>query len=111
MCLPSHRIRYVVVAENDDVLWQFFDFHTADLEETLVLPSAAVSVVFHNDSGLLAIIHDDLVVRVIDIETRRMVREFSGFRSRVLDLVSIAFLCDHSSLIVYCDFLLLDVLS
>ena len=67
---------------------QFFDFHTAELEQTLVLPSSAVSMVLHSDSGLMAVTCDDLVVRVIDIETRRVVREMSGFRSRILDVVS-----------------------
>ena len=67
---------------------QFFDFHTATLEHTLVLPSTAVSITLHRDSGLLAVICDDLVVRVVDIETRRIVRELGGFRGRVLDVVS-----------------------
>lgn len=66
---------------------QFFDFHTAELQCTVVLPSAAVSISLHRDSGLLAVICDDLVVRVLDIETQRLVRELSGFRSRVLDIV------------------------
>lgn len=38
------------------------------------------------DSGLLAVTCDDLV-RLVDIETRRIVREFGGFSGRVLDLV------------------------
>lgn len=66
---------------------QFFDFHTAKLDCTLILPSAAVSITLHRDSGLLAVICDDLVVRVVDIETRKVVRELGGFRGRVLDLV------------------------
>ena len=40
------------------------------------------------DSGLLAITCDDLIVRLLDTETHRIVREFSGFSGRVLDLVS-----------------------
>lgn len=43
-------------------------------------------VVIHNDSGLLATICD-MVVRLIDIETRKIVRELEGFRGRVLDIV------------------------
>jgi hypothetical protein len=39
------------------------------------------------DNGLLAITCDDLVVRLLDIETRRIVREFGGFGGRILDLV------------------------
>jgi hypothetical protein len=44
------------------------------------------------DSGLLAIICDDLVVRLLDIETHRIVREFGGFGGRVLDLVGLPLL-------------------
>lgn len=66
---------------------QFFDFHTTTLDQTLVFPSAIVSLALHSDSGLLAAICDDQIVRIIDIETRRIVRELSGFRSKVLDVV------------------------
>jgi len=52
-----------------------------------VLPSTAVSISLHRDSGLLAVICDDMVVRVVDIETHRVVRELGGFRGRVLDIV------------------------
>ena len=72
--------------------FQFFDFHTAELKHTLVLPSSAVSITLHRDSGLLAVICDDLVVRIVDIETRRIVRELGGFRSRVLDVVGLLLL-------------------
>jgi U3 small nucleolar RNA-associated protein 21 len=54
---------------------------------TLVIPAAIVSMMLQRDSGLLAVTCDDLVVRLLDIETRRIVREFSGFGGRVLDLV------------------------
>lgn len=73
---------------------QFFDFHTSKLEHTLVLPSAAVSILLQRDSGLLAVTCDDLIVRIIDIETRRIVRELGGFRGRLLDLVSLVLVLD-----------------
>jgi hypothetical protein len=53
----------------------------------LLLPSAATSILLHRDSGLLAVICDDLVVRIVDVETRRIVRELKGFRGRILDVV------------------------
>lgn len=67
--------------------FQFFDFHSTKLEHSLVLPSAVVSILLHRDSGLLAAVCDDMIVRVVDIETRRIVREMGGFRGRVLDIV------------------------
>ena len=66
---------------------QFFDFHTAKLAHVLIIPAAVVSIDLQRDSGLLAVTCDDLVVRLVDIETRRTVREFGGMSGRVLDLV------------------------
>ncbi|EKM55193.1 uncharacterized protein PHACADRAFT_120318 [Phanerochaete carnosa HHB-10118-sp] len=84
--LASDALNRAVIASTLDGTINFFDFHTAELQHTLVLSSSAVSITLHRDSGLLAVICDDLVVRIIDIETRRIVRELSGFRSRVLDV-------------------------
>lgn len=46
-------------------------------------------MMLQRDSGLLAIVCDDMVVRIIDIETRRIVRELAcGVQGRILDIVS-----------------------
>lgn len=66
---------------------QFFDFHTTLLEHTLVLPASAASILLHRDSSLLAVICEDQVIRIVDIETRRIVRELRGFNGRILDMV------------------------
>jgi hypothetical protein len=58
------------------------------LEHTMAMPSTITQINLNRDSGLLAVVCDDLVVRLVDIETRRIVREMAGFRGRVLDLVS-----------------------
>ncbi|KAJ7444932.1 Utp21 specific WD40 associated putative domain-containing protein [Mycena latifolia] len=84
--LASDALNTVVIASTLDGTINFFDFHTTKLEYTLTLPSTAVSILLHRDSGLLAVICDDMVVRVVDIETRRVVRELGGFRARVLDI-------------------------
>ena len=39
------------------------------------------------DSNLLAVVSDNFFVQLFDIETRRLVRELSGFSARVLDVV------------------------
>ena len=80
--------QFVIYTATDIAVIQFFDFQTTKLEYTLVLPSTAPSILLHRDNGLLAIICDDMVVRIVDIETRRIVRELTGFQSRVLDIVS-----------------------
>ncbi|KAI0086197.1 Utp21-domain-containing protein [Irpex rosettiformis] len=84
--LASDGLNRTLIASTLDGTVNFFDFHTAELQCTVILPSSAVSITLHRDSGLLAVICDDLVVRVLDIETQRLVRELGGFRSRVLDL-------------------------
>ena len=68
---------------------QFFDFHTSKLEHTLIMPATIVSITLQRDSGLLAATCDDLVVRLVDIETHRIVREFGGFGGRILDVVGL----------------------
>lgn len=69
---------------------QFFDFHTAKLEKTLVLPCSALSMTLQRDSGLLAVVCEDRIVRLVDIETQKVVRELRGHRGRILDLVNVA---------------------
>lgn len=48
---------------------------------------------YHIDNDLLAVVCDDLGIRVIDLETKKIVREFWGHRNRITDFVSI-FLCN-----------------
>jgi U3 small nucleolar RNA-associated protein 21 len=79
-----------IINSNELPFLQFFDFHSTKLEHTLVLPSAAVSISLHRDSNLLAVVCDDMIVRIVDIETRRVVRDLGGFRGRVLDIVCVS---------------------
>ncbi|KAF5369178.1 hypothetical protein D9615_009977 [Tricholomella constricta] len=84
--LATDALNRTVIASTLDGTINFFDFQTTKLEHTLVLPSTAVSIILHSDNGLLAVVCDDMVVRIIDIETRRIVREMGGFRGRILDI-------------------------
>ncbi|KAG6865407.1 hypothetical protein C0991_002901 [Blastosporella zonata] len=84
--LATDPLNRTVIASTLDGTINFFDFQTTKLEHTLVLPSTAISILLHSDNGLLAVVCDDMVVRVIDIETRRIVRELGGFRGRILDI-------------------------
>ncbi|KAJ7273299.1 Utp21 specific WD40 associated putative domain-containing protein [Mycena rebaudengoi] len=84
--LASDALNTTIIASTLDGTINFFDFHTTKLEHSLALPSTAVSILLHRDSGLLAVVCDDMLVRIVDIETRRVVRELGGFRGRVLDI-------------------------
>ncbi|KAI9466162.1 Utp21-domain-containing protein [Lactarius psammicola] len=84
--LATDSLNRAVIVSTLDGTVNFFDFHTAKLVYVLVIPAAVVSIALQRDSGLLAVTCDDLIVRLVDIETRRIVREFGGFGGRVLDL-------------------------
>ncbi len=71
---------------------QFFDFHTTKIESEVQMPSSVTALALNRDSGLLLVVCDDLVVRLVDIETRRIVRELRGFKGRILDAVCHTFL-------------------
>ncbi|GAA5999690.1 hypothetical protein JCM10207_005870 [Rhodosporidiobolus poonsookiae] len=77
--------RIVVVSTLKGTI-HFFDFQTMKLLSTLTLKASVTSILLQRDNGLLAVTCDDLVVRIVDIETRRVVRELVGPRGRILDL-------------------------
>lgn len=54
----------------------------------LEITSSITALELHRDSGLLSVSCDDLAVRLVDMETRRIVRELRGFKGRILDAVS-----------------------
>lgn len=54
-------------------------------------------MILHRNSGLLAAVCEDVTVRVVDIETRRMVRELSCGQARILDIVGIYELFDDTT--------------
>lgn len=70
--------------------FQFFDFHSAKLDHNLVFPTSVSSISLHRNSGLLAVVCGDMTIRIIDIDTRRVVRELvCGSKDQVLDIVRI----------------------
>ncbi|WWD04860.1 hypothetical protein V865_002931 [Kwoniella europaea PYCC6329] len=85
--IVSDALNRVVVASTLEGKLYFFDFHTTQLIHTAQLSTSITSMSLHRDSGLLSLICDDLTVRLVDIETRRVVRELRGFKGRILDTV------------------------
>ncbi|WVW84648.1 hypothetical protein I302_106682 [Kwoniella bestiolae CBS 10118] len=85
--LVSDALNRVVVASTLEGKLYFFDFHSTQLLHKVQLSTSITSMSLHRDSGLLSLICDDLTVRLVDIETRRVVRELRGFKGRILDTV------------------------
>ena len=53
---------------------------------TLTLPASITAILLQRENNLLAATCDDLTVKIVDIETRRIVRELSGPRGQILDV-------------------------
>ncbi|WRT67784.1 uncharacterized protein IL334_004758 [Kwoniella shivajii] len=85
--LVSDALNRVVVASTLEGKLYFFDFHTTQLTHAVQLSTSITSMSLNRDSGLISLTCDDLVVRLLDIETRRIVRELRGFKGRILDTV------------------------
>ncbi|KAF7731227.1 hypothetical protein EC973_000643 [Apophysomyces ossiformis] len=77
--------RYVISSSVDKTI-KVWDFKTAKLVHTIDMESPVVDIRFLRDSGLLAVVCDDLGIRVVDIETYKVVREFWGHRNRITDV-------------------------
>lgn len=84
--LVTDALNTTVIASTLEGKLYFFDFHTTQRLEVMELDSSITALELQRDSGLLACVCDDLVVRVVDIETRRVVRELRGFKGRILDV-------------------------
>ncbi|KAI7894563.1 Utp21 specific WD40 associated putative domain-containing protein [Mucor mucedo] len=76
--------RYLITSSVDKTI-KIWDIKTAKLVHTIELESPVVSMRYHMDNDLLAVVCDDLGIRVIDIETKKIVREFWGHRNRITD--------------------------
>ncbi|SJX64478.1 related to UTP21-U3 snoRNP protein [Sporisorium reilianum f. sp. reilianum] len=77
--------RFVVISTMDGKL-SWYDFTSTELLHRISISTSGISSIqLHRDSNLLLVVSDDLVLRLVDIETRRVVREFVGFCGRILD--------------------------
>ncbi|ODO10103.1 hypothetical protein I350_02331 [Cryptococcus amylolentus CBS 6273] len=85
--LVTDALNTVVVAGTLEGKLYFFDFHTTKKIHEVQLDSSITAIALHRDSGLIAVTCDDLVVRLVDIETQRVVRELRGFKGRILDVI------------------------
>lgn len=84
--LATDSLNTLLIASTLDGKIYFFDFHTTKLIGTVSVPSSVTSISLQRDSGLLAVVCDDMVVRVLDIETRKIVRQLAGFGGSILDI-------------------------
>ncbi|KAG9293369.1 hypothetical protein G9A89_007615 [Geosiphon pyriformis] len=82
-CDPLNR--YLISSSLDGTV-KIWDIQTATLTNTIIIASPITNLQLKTDSNLLAIVSDDLCIRVIDVETYKIIREFWGHRNRITDI-------------------------
>ena len=76
----------VLVSGSLDKTVKFWSFATASLLKTLQVSSAVSLMISHPSFSLFACALDDLSILVVDIETRKIVRDFVGHMNRITDM-------------------------
>ncbi|CAL1567317.1 unnamed protein product [Knipowitschia caucasica] len=84
--VATDLLNQLIVSAGSDWLLRFWRFKSKKLENELHLPSAPSALKLHRESGMLALALDDFSLLVVDMETRRVVRKFSGHHGNVNDM-------------------------
>ena len=84
--LAVDPLNRTVISASLDGTVKFWDFMTGKVTDTLYVESAAPTALrFNATSGLVSLSCDDLCIRVIDIETKKTVRELWGCIGQIYD--------------------------
>ena len=81
-------LNQITVTAGADGLLKFWRFKNRALLETVSLNSQASRLLLHRESSMLAVATDDFSVGIVDVDTRKIIRRFTGHRNTVTDMVS-----------------------
>ncbi|KAG0238082.1 hypothetical protein BGW42_007636 [Actinomortierella wolfii] len=84
--VQTDSLNKLVLSGSLDSNLKFWDFQSGACIYTMEMPSPITQLLLYRDSDLLAVICDDLCIRIVDVETRRVVREFWGHSNRITDM-------------------------
>ncbi|KAL6074501.1 putative u3 small nucleolar rna-associated protein 21 [Balamuthia mandrillaris] len=76
----------LLISASLDGTLKFWDFMAETLLDTLTVGSPITRIMLHKESSLLATASDDLVIRIFDVDTRRLVRRFEGHSNQITDI-------------------------
>ncbi|XP_044536058.1 WD repeat-containing protein 36 [Gracilinanus agilis] len=79
-------LNQLTITAGSEGLLKFWNFKTKMLIHTTNLSSSPSIMLLHRDSGILGIASDDFSLSVLDIETRKTVREFFGHQGKINDM-------------------------
>lgn len=81
----SDAVNAVCLVSTQEPVLHVFDFHTGAKTASVRVPAPVAGLRLHRESNLVALLGEDLVLSVLDLETLRIARRFGGFRGRLLD--------------------------
>ncbi|KAF9923847.1 hypothetical protein FBU30_006106 [Linnemannia zychae] len=84
--LQSDRLNRTLISGSLDGLLKLWDIKTGKCEHTMNMPSPITHLLLFAENNHLAVICDDLCIRIVDVENRRIVREFWGHSNRITDM-------------------------
>uniref|UniRef100_A0ABK0L8C6 WD repeat domain 36 n=1 Tax=Rattus norvegicus TaxID=10116 RepID=A0ABK0L8C6_RAT len=79
-------LNQLAITAGSERLLKFWNFKSKVLVHSLSLDSPPNVMLLHRDSGILGLALDDFSITVLDIETRKIVREFSGHQGQINDM-------------------------
>ncbi|KAL2312413.1 U3 snoRNP-associated protein Utp21 [Schizosaccharomyces pombe] len=74
--------RILVTASLDGIL-KFWDFNKGNLIDSLDVGSSITHAIYQHSSDLVAVACDDFGIRIVDVQTRKIVRELWGHSNRL----------------------------
>ncbi|NXF88804.1 WDR36 protein, partial [Eubucco bourcierii] len=84
--LAVDGLNQLIITAGSEAVIKFWKFKTKELVCTIKLSSSPSGILLHRDSGILGVAFDDFSVSALDIETRKIVRTFSGHHGRITDM-------------------------
>ncbi|KAM3939235.1 WD repeat-containing protein 36 [Leptodactylus fuscus] len=79
-------LNQMTITLGSDNLIKFWKFKSKELLHTIDLTAPPTCALLHRESGMLAVALDDFGIKVFDIETCKLVRQFPGHNGKINDM-------------------------
>lgn len=84
--LTSDSLNNILISASLDGTVKFWNFHKGDLLSTSEIGVGITAIRYNRASDLLALSCDDFCVRILDTETKKLVRELWGHTNRITSM-------------------------